>query len=172
MKAVVGLGANLGDRSRALRTAVDFLDRLCGTRVMALSPVYETAPVGYADQPDFLNMAAVLETTLSPRALLGGCLGIEAAMGRKRSFANAPRVIDIDLLVAQGICCDDPELHLPHPRLLERAFVLLPLQDLFPQGDVWGLSIRSALQTVSREGVRYFAPPYGKTDDPERSGVS
>lgn len=139
MRAVLGLGGNLGDRAANLSAAVKALEHLPGTRVTALSSLYETAPVGYADQPDFLNRVAVVETSLSPRALLGGCLGIEAALGRVRGRRFGPRVVDIDLLLYEGVASGDPELTLPHPRMMERAFVLVPLAELFPDHVALGI---------------------------------
>lgn len=137
--AVLGLGANLGDRAENLRAALDALAHLPQTSVVAVSSLYETAPVGYADQPNFYNLVAVVETGLSPRALLGGCLGIEAALGRVRTFRNAPRVVDIDLLLMEGVTSDDAELTLPHPRMMERTFVLVPLAELFPDNVALGV---------------------------------
>lgn len=139
MRAVLGLGGNLGDRTEYLHAALDALAHLPGTAVTAVSSIYETAPVGYADQPDFYNLVAVVETSLSPRALLGGCLGIEAALGRVRTFRNAPRVVDIDVLLIEGVTSSDPELTVPHPRMMERAFVLVPLRELFPDGVALGV---------------------------------
>ena len=161
-RAAVALGANLGDRLAALRTAAASLDALPDTRVTAYSPVYETDPVGYLDQPAFLNAVLFVETALSPSALLGALLGIEAALGRRRTFRNAPRVIDLDLLVMEDgerrpVYSDTPELQLPHPRMRERAFVLAPLADLFPEGIACGLSFGEEWATLSRQGVRLFA---------------
>ncbi|MCI8553792.1 MAG: 2-amino-4-hydroxy-6-hydroxymethyldihydropteridine diphosphokinase [Clostridiales bacterium] len=163
-RAVVALGANLGDRLQSLREAVAALDALPDTRVEACSRLYETDPVGYMDQPDFLNAAALLRTRLSPEALLGALLGVEAALGRRRSFANAPRTIDLDLLLMEtpeegGIHRSSCELTLPHPRMWERAFVLLPLSDLFPDGRACGMLFEEKRAAVSAEGVRYFAGP-------------
>ena len=118
MRAALGLGSNQGDSRGYLRAALDSLDALCGTRVTAVSSLYRTAPVGYADQPDFYNAVAEVETSLSPRALLGACLGIEAALGRVRTFRKAPRVIDVDLLFMEDVRSADPELTLPHPRVM------------------------------------------------------
>lgn len=128
--AYLGLGANIGDRQASLDCAVAALGLLPGTRVDAVSSVYETEPVGYADQPDFLNMCVRVVTTLSPRALLGAALGIEAAMGRIREFKNGPRVIDIDLLLYDNAVMNSAELTLPHPRMYERAFVMGPLSEI------------------------------------------
>lgn len=150
MRAALGLGANLGDRAATLAAAIEAIGHLPGTRVTAVSSVYETKPVGYAQQPDFYNMAVTVETDLSPRALLGACLGIEAALGRVRTFQNAPRVADIDLLTAEGVTSNDAELTLPHPRMGERAFVLVPLWELFPDGRAPGF----LLPPTDGEGVR------------------
>lgn len=150
MRAVLGLGGNLGDRAANLSAAVKALEHLPGTRVTALSSLYETAPVGYADQPDFLNRVAVVETSLSPRALLGSCLGIEAALGRVRGRRFGPRVVDIDLLLYEGVASGDPELTLPHPRMMERAFVLVPLAELFPDHVALGIPFPD----LGSDGVR------------------
>ena len=130
MRAEIGLGTNIGNREENLKTAIESLNLIPGTKVVKESKIYETEPVGYAEQPDFLNMVVRVETTLSPHALLGACLGIEAAMGRIRSIKNGPRIIDLDLLTYEDEVIDTPELILPHPRMLERDFVLIPLADI------------------------------------------
>ncbi len=129
-QAAIALGSNLGDRADNLAAAIRALAALPGTAILRMSGVYETKPVGYTDQPDFLNMVVLVETDRSPRALLGACLGIEAALGRRRSFANAPRVIDLDLVWMEDETSADPELTLPHPRMQERAFVIAPLREV------------------------------------------
>ena len=168
-RAVIALGSNLGRREENLEKALEALGALPGTEVAAVSSVYETEPVGYADQPRFLNMAAVVETALSARALLGACLGIEAALGRVRSFPNAPRTLDLDLLVVEGESAADPELTLPHPRMGERGFVLAPLRDLFPDGKVLSWDFSQAMETVSYSGVfrvenRFFQKNFKKRE--------
>ncbi|MGI6264905.1 MAG: 2-amino-4-hydroxy-6-hydroxymethyldihydropteridine diphosphokinase [Acutalibacteraceae bacterium] len=157
-RALLGLGANLGDREDTLARAIDALNALPRTAVKRASSLYETAPVGYADQPDFLNLVAELETTLAPHALLGACLGIEAALGRRRSFPNAPRVVDIDLLRYDDQTCDTPDLILPHPRMAQRAFVLVPLAELFPDHTVDGWDFAGALKRVAAQDVRLWQP--------------
>lgn len=152
-RAVIALGSNLGRREEHLERALSALDTLAGTKVRAVSSLYETEPVGYADQPCFFNMAVLVETTLSARALLGACLGIEAALGRVRSFRNAPRTIDLDLLAMEGEESSNPELYLPHPRMGERGFVLAPLRDLFPDGKIFGWDFAEEMRTVSYSGV-------------------
>ena len=129
-QAAIGIGTNIGDRRQNLREAVKSVGLLPGTEVIRISSVYETEPVGYSDQPDFLNICIIIETRLSPKALLGACLGIEAAMGRERSFANAPRVIDLDLLLYEDFVLDCAELTVPHPRMSERDFVMVPLREI------------------------------------------
>ncbi len=154
MRAVLGLGANLGEAPDTLRAAVEAIGHLPHTAVAAVSSVYLTAPVGYADQPDFHNIVITVETTLTPHALLGGCLGIEAALGRVRTFRNAPRVVDIDLLLYEGYTEESEELTVPHPRMMERAFVLVPLQELFADGVALGVPFEAtASPDVRRIGA-------------------
>jgi len=131
MRAYVGLGANLGDRSAMLRAALEQLDAEPGVRVVAVSTVRETEPVGYLDQPQFLNAAAAIDTDLPPRELLDRLLGIERRLGRTREGPRfGPRTIDLDLLLYGEERVDEPGLAVPHPRLHERLFVLEPLSDL------------------------------------------
>jgi 2-amino-4-hydroxy-6-hydroxymethyldihydropteridine diphosphokinase len=126
--AFVALGSNLGDRFGTLQAAVDELGRLGS--VEAASSVYETDPVGYLDQPAFLNAVVRLRTELSSRDLLTALLATESRLGRVRTFRNAPRTVDLDLLFYDDLEIDDPVLTLPHPRLHERAFVLVPLTEI------------------------------------------
>ncbi len=130
MTAYIGLGSNLGDRWSTLRAAVCQLRAL--GRVTAVSSLYETEPVGYLDQPWFLNAVVILETALEPQELLQCLLGIERALGRRRSFPNAPRTLDLDLLLYDAVVIASEDLVVPHPRLHERAFVLIPLLELAP----------------------------------------
>ena len=152
-KVVLGLGSNLGDRLQNLQFAVDTLRRAPKTQVLAVSRVYETEPVGYEEQPDFLNAAVLLETDLSPKTVLGICLGIEAAAGRERTIKNGPRILDLDVLLYENVKSDSFELTLPHPRMLERAFVLLPLFDLFPSGRALGFHFGGVLREMDTSGA-------------------
>jgi 2-amino-4-hydroxy-6-hydroxymethyldihydropteridine diphosphokinase len=147
MKVILGLGGNIGDMNAHLDAAIAALDHLPRTKVLAESKRYRTTPVGYLDQPDFLNSVVELETALSPQAVLGACLGIEATVGRVRTFQNAPRVLDVDVLLCEGYESDSEELTVPHPRMRERAFVLVPLADLYPDGIVYGYDLREAMAT-------------------------
>ncbi|OYW38945.1 MAG: 2-amino-4-hydroxy-6-hydroxymethyldihydropteridine diphosphokinase [Hydrogenophilales bacterium 12-61-10] len=130
--ATVGLGANLNDPAAQVEYALAELDRLPGTRLLARSSLYASAPVGYVDQPDFVNAVAQIETTLAPRALLVALLDIEHRHGRERSFRNAPRTLDLDLLLYGNAHFHEDGLTLPHPRMTERGFVLLPLLEIAP----------------------------------------
>jgi 2-amino-4-hydroxy-6-hydroxymethyldihydropteridine diphosphokinase len=131
--AFVGIGANLGDRERTLRLALRLLGDRDGVTVAAVSSLRQTAPVGYLDQPSFLNGAARLETALSPQELLRALLDVERELGRDRSGPRfGPRTVDLDLLLYDGVELDEPGLVVPHPRLHERRFVLEPLAELAP----------------------------------------
>jgi 2-amino-4-hydroxy-6-hydroxymethyldihydropteridine diphosphokinase len=131
--ATIGLGANLNDPVAQVEYAFSELDRLPQTRLLARSSLYASAPVGYLDQPDFINAVARIETALAPRALLAGLLDIEHRHGRERHFRNAPRTLDLDLLLYGAAQFHEEGLSLPHPRMTERAFVLLPLLELDPE---------------------------------------
>jgi 2-amino-4-hydroxy-6-hydroxymethyldihydropteridine diphosphokinase len=144
--AYVGLGANLGDRSAMLRTAVEQLRREPDIAVVAVSTVRETDPVGLLDQPRFLNAAVAVETELSARELLDRLLGIERRLGRTREGPRfGPRTIDLDLLLYGAERLQEPDLEVPHPRLHERLFVLEPLFELDPGLEVPGRGTISAL---------------------------
>ena len=133
-RAYVALGANLGDREAALRLAVAALAGRGDTAVVAISELRETDPVGYVDQPQFLNGAVLLETELGARALLDELLEIERELGRVRDGRrDGPRAIDLDLLLYGDETIDEPGLTVPHPRLHERRFALEPLADLDPE---------------------------------------
>lgn len=131
-RAFVALGSNLQDPAQQIRAAFAALDALPDTRLVQASSLYRTSPVGYLDQPDFINAVAHIDTALAPEPLLHALLQLENRFGRVRTFRNAPRVLDLDLLWYQGVACDSPDLTLPHPRMHERAFVLVPLAEIAP----------------------------------------
>ncbi|HJU48351.1 MAG TPA: 2-amino-4-hydroxy-6-hydroxymethyldihydropteridine diphosphokinase [Gaiellaceae bacterium] len=138
-RAYVGVGANLGDREGSIRRAVEMLAAAPGVSVAAVSSLRETEPVGYADQPRFLNGALALDTTLAPRDLLAALLDVERKLGRTREGPRlGPRTIDLDLLLYGERVVEEPGLTVPHPRLHERRFALEPLQELDPQAVVPG----------------------------------
>ena len=138
-RAYVALGSNLGDSRRYLADAIEAMAGLSQTRIIGCSRVYRTPPWGVLDQPPFLNAVAGLDTGLSPGELLDALLGIERAAGRVREGERwGPRTLDLDLLHMEGVRSDEARLTLPHPRIAERAFVLLPLNDLAPGLDIPG----------------------------------
>jgi len=139
-RAYVALGSNLGDREATIRAALAALDGEPGLRVAAVSSLLDTEPVGFVDQPRFLNGAAALDTSLEPRALLDLLLAVERRFGREREGVppQGPRTLDIDLLLYGTAEIDEPGLRIPHPRLHERAFVLGPLAELDPSLEVPG----------------------------------
>ncbi|MHA6204013.1 2-amino-4-hydroxy-6-hydroxymethyldihydropteridine diphosphokinase [Dyella soli] len=145
-EAFIALGSNLGDARAQVSGAFDALAQLPGTRLLARSHLYLTPPWGMLEQPPFINAAARIDTSLSPHELLDGLLAIERAAGRVRGAERwGPRTLDLDVLHIDGVSLADEQLTLPHPRIRERAFVLLPLHDLAPdlqlpgQGTVAGL---------------------------------
>jgi len=131
--AFVGIGSNLEDPEQQVKNAFAELDRLPHTRVVRRSSLYRSAPVGYDAQPDFINAVVQLETGLAAERLLAELQALEARHGRARSFPNAPRTLDLDLLLFGDARRSSPELTLPHPRMHERAFVLRPLLEIAPQ---------------------------------------
>jgi 2-amino-4-hydroxy-6-hydroxymethyldihydropteridine diphosphokinase len=139
-RAFIALGSNLGDREATIRAAVTELDAAAGVEVVGISSLEETDPVGYLDQPRFLNGAAELRTELAPRELLELLLSVEARYGRDRSAGppKGPRTLDLDLLLYDSERLAEPGLELPHPRLHERLFVLRPLAELDPALEVPG----------------------------------
>ena len=143
--AYVGLGANLGEPARQVARALRELDGVPDTRVVKASSLYRSAPVGYAGQPPFVNAVAELETGLAAAQLLGELQAIEARHGRARSFANAPRTLDLDLLLYGESTLEAAGLTVPHPRMHERAFVLRPLLEIAPGAIVPGRGPAQAL---------------------------
>lgn len=154
--AYVALGANLGDAEGSLRAVMRELSEHAGMRLLKASSLYRTAPIGLKHQPDFINAAVVLETELSSRALLNELFSIEQRFGRQRSIPNAPRTLDLDLLLYGDEVSADSTLTLPHPRMHERAFVLAPLAEIAPglgipgKGSVVDLLAQCADQQIQR----------------------
>lgn len=152
--AFIGLGANLGDPQRQVQQAFRELDAIAHTRVVRTSSLYRSAPLGYAGQPSFVNAVAQLETGLAAERLLAELQVIEAAHGRRRSFANAPRTLDLDLLLFGTAVLDTENLKVPHPRMHERAFVLLPLVEIAPDAEVPGRGpAKTLLEKCRNQGV-------------------
>ena len=148
--AFIGLGSNMGDPAANLAAALDAVAALPGVSLAAVSPLYRTEPQGVREQPFFLNQIARLVVTIPPLELLAALLGIEDGLGRVRGLRFGPRVLDLDLLLFGNTCMDNERLTLPHPRMLERAFVLVPLADLAPDLVLpQGLTVREALSRLT-----------------------
>ena len=130
VQAYLGLGSNIGDRKQQLLKAIDLIENIKGIKVTKQSSIYETAPIGYTDQPNFLNLCLEIETELSPQQLLKHCLDIEQQLHRVREIRWGPRTLDIDILLYSDDIIETDNLSVPHPRMQERAFVLIPLNDI------------------------------------------
>lgn len=152
--AYVGIGANLDDPAARVRGAFESLAALPRTRLVKRSSLYRTEPQGYRSQPDFVNAVAALDTQLAPAGLLAALQALEAQAGRTRSFPNAPRTLDLDLLLYGGERIDRPGLTVPHPRMHERAFVLVPLLEIEPEASIPGIgSARACLGRLAGQPV-------------------
>jgi 2-amino-4-hydroxy-6-hydroxymethyldihydropteridine diphosphokinase len=143
--AYIGLGSNLAQPQSQVQSALQELAGLRQSRLVARSSLYRSAPVGYGEQPDFVNAVAALETALGAHELLGELQALEAAHQRRRSFPNAPRTLDLDLLLFNDERIADARLVVPHPRMHERAFVLAPLVEIAPEVEIPGHGLAQAL---------------------------
>lgn len=148
--AYIGLGSNLSEPAAQVAEAIRKLSALPGTRLRASSSLYRSAPVGYLDQPDFVNAVAEVETDLAPHALLDALLALEQTFGRTREFRNAPRTLDLDVLLYDDLQLQEPGLTVPHPQMHLRAFVLQPLLEIAPQCVIPGVGhAATALETCA-----------------------
>jgi len=157
----IALGSNLGDRAGNLQAAIEALEP--EIHPLKCSAVYETPPWGYSDQPQFLNQVVEAETNLSPIALLDYLKKIEVQLGRKETFRFGPRIIDLDIIFYDSEVIDSPPLIIPHPRLAERGFVLMPLADLAPdfRHPILGDSVSDLLSKVEIDGIFRVSPERG-----------
>lgn len=165
-RAFVALGANLDDPAAQVRAGLAALATLPDSRLVAASSLYRTAPVGYRDQPDFINAVAAVETALPPLDLLVALLDLETRFGRRRDFPNAPRTLDLDLLLYADLEIDAgdrrPALTLPHPRLHLRAFVVVPLLEIAPDCAIPGRGTAAAwLPAVASQRIEKIDAPLG-----------
>jgi len=160
VEALLGLGGNVGEVRATLNAAVALFADGADVTLIARSSDYRTPPWGVTDQPPFINCAIAVETSLPPRALLDRALRVERALGRDRSreVRWGPRPIDIDLLAYDDLSLNEPDLVLPHPRLFERAFVLVPLAEIAPDRLIAGRSVRDALAQLDTAGIERLPP--------------
>ncbi|HEY3671423.1 MAG TPA: 2-amino-4-hydroxy-6-hydroxymethyldihydropteridine diphosphokinase [Acidimicrobiia bacterium] len=154
-RAYLGIGSNLGERLAYLQLAVDELAAADGVTVVGVSSVYETAPVGGPDQPDYLNAVVAVDTTLTARELLGVAQAVETEAERVRTVRWGPRTLDVDVLLVGDERIDDPDLVVPHPRMAERAFVVVPLADL---DAAWRSRIPADSDAVRPTGLTLSTP--------------
>jgi 2-amino-4-hydroxy-6-hydroxymethyldihydropteridine diphosphokinase len=159
-EALIALGGNVGDVRSTFDRAIAMLCDGTAVRLTARSSDYRTPPWGVADQPPFINAVIAVTTSLSPRDLFARAVAAERALGRNRSLERrwGPRPIDIDLLAYDDVKLDDPNLTLPHPRLFERAFVLVPLAEIAPDREIAGIRVRDALVKLDASGIDKLPP--------------
>lgn len=156
--AYIALGSNLQDPVKQVTRAFKALATLADTQLLVCSSLYKTAPVGYDNQPDFINAVAKVETQLPPVALLRQLLTVETGFGRERPFPNAPRILDLDLLLYGDVRMQTPELTLPHPRMHERGFVLLPLAEIAPDLVLTdGQSVVELAKNIQQEDIQILS---------------
>ncbi len=160
-KAYIGLGSNMGEREDNINRAIDALDSTDGIDVAKMSSIYETEPVGYLDQPDFLNAVVEIDTDLAPKELLARTKSIEKQLRRRRGIRWGPRTIDLDILLFDNLEMSETDLKLPHPEVRNRAFVLVPLAELAPEYELPdGKSVSQLLKDFGKiEGVEQYRPP-------------
>jgi dihydroneopterin aldolase/2-amino-4-hydroxy-6-hydroxymethyldihydropteridine diphosphokinase len=158
--AYLGLGSNMGDRQKHIMDMVDMLKNTPGITLNAVSPIYETKPVGYADQDDFLNGAVEITTIMDPFQLLDVCMRIENALERRRTVKWGPRTADMDILFYGELVMATEKLTIPHPLLHERGFVLLPLMDIAPDKvhPARKVSIRDLCKNAGCSGITLYRP--------------
>lgn len=166
-QALIGLGGNVGPVRDTLDRAVAAFCDGEAVRLLARSADYETPPWGVTDQPAFVNLCLKVETDLPPRALLARALAVEAGLGRDRAAGPrwGPRPVDIDILAYEGLALDEPDLHLPHPRMETRAFVLVPLAEIAPEWRIGGATVADLAARIDAAGVRRLPPRGGRRKD-------
>jgi 2-amino-4-hydroxy-6-hydroxymethyldihydropteridine diphosphokinase len=159
-EALIAMGGNIGEVRLTLDRAVATLCDGSIVRLLARSSDYRTAPWGVTDQPDYVNLCLIVATDLTPRALLDRARCIEAASGRNRAGEArwGPRILDIDIITYDDLAIDEPGLTLPHPRALERAFVLVPLAEIAPDRKIGGVKVADALARLDRSGIEKLPP--------------
>jgi len=156
VKAFLSLGSNMGDRLEYLSKAIDKIAEIQGCNILNKSRVYETEPWGYENQEAFLNLCISIETSLSPYGLLESLQTIELELDRVRKIHWGPRTIDIDILLFDDIICEDDKLTIPHPRMRERAFVLIPLYDIEKNLIIDGIKLEDLINKIDTRGIKEY----------------
>ncbi|MCM1114851.1 MAG: 2-amino-4-hydroxy-6-hydroxymethyldihydropteridine diphosphokinase [Clostridium sp.] len=153
MEYILSIGTNLGDRQANIDKAVNAINLLPYTDVTEQSSVYETEPVGYSRQNNFYNIVLKVESIFEPHEMLGACLGIEAGFGRLRGIRFGPRIIDIDIILAENEIIESRNLIVPHPRYHQRRFILEPMLELFPSGTAYGIDFKQYIEKLEGQEV-------------------
>ncbi len=153
-KAYLGLGSNIGDSKENIDRAVDMLGSHENIELLKMSSYYETEPVGYKEQDWFLNVVLEIDTTLNPHSLLEFCREIEEKLKRKRIIRWGPRIIDVDILLYEGFKSEEEKLTIPHPRMTERAFVMVPLYEIAPRVKINNKDISQVMKSLAGEEIR------------------
>lgn len=156
-KVFIALGSNIGNREKYLSDAVEYISQMPDTKVIRISNIYETEPVGNIEQGRFLNMAACIVTGLGPLELLQKLQYIENALGRERTVHWGPRTIDLDILLFGDLNLKLSQLTIPHPRMFKRAFVLIPLEEILGSKDIMGMNVNELVSKCSdKDGVKHY----------------
>lgn len=154
MNYIISIGTNLGDKKKNLEKAIDSINNIPYTDVIKISSVYETDPVDYLRQDNFYNIVVEVKSQFDPDQMLGICLGIESGIGRIRGIKNGPRIIDLDIIFAEGKAIKSKNLTVPHPRYNERHFVLAPLLEIYPEGSYYGNDFKKYIASVQDQNIK------------------
>lgn len=154
MEYIIGVGTNIGNKKENIIKAIESLNHTPKTKVKKVSSIYQTEPVGYAQQDDFFNAVLVVDSEFEANEMLGICLGIEVGFGRIRNIKNGPRILDLDVLFAENQKINTKNLIVPHPRFHERRFVLEPLLELFPSGNVYGIEFKGYIDLIEGQDIK------------------
>lgn len=154
MQYIISVGTNMGDRKQNIENAINAINNIPYTDVVKVSSIYQTEPVGYLRQDDFYNAVMLVSSQFEPHEMLGICMGIESGFGRIRAFQNGPRILDLDLILAENQCIDTKNLQVPHPRYTERRFVLEPLLEICPEGSVFGIDFAQYIPKIDGQFIQ------------------
>lgn len=154
MNYILGVGTNIGDRKENIEKCIDAINLVPYTSVLMRSGIYETEPVGYARQDNFYNCVLFVTSLLEPNEILGLCLGVEGGFGRKRGIKDGPRILDVDVLLAENEKIKTKNLIVPHPRMKERRYVLEPMLDIFPNGKAFDFEFKSFIKEIEGQEIK------------------
>ncbi len=154
MYYVISAGTNMGNRKENIQKAIESINNIPYTDVISSSAVYETEPVGYARQDNFYNAVLLVKSQFEPHEMLGICLGIESGFGRVRGLKNGPRILDLDIIFAENMVINSPNLIVPHPRYSQRRFVLEPMLDIFTDGTAFGNEFKHFIDEIEGQEIK------------------